>query len=184
MSAIDPTVPLDTDLRSDGANQIRIHRTWLYNFATAFLVNHQGSGYDPSTWTGELKLSNSPPGSPQVGNLYFTTTGLLYSYKAGPTAQLSGDIEMSSEAVFCQSAAPTGWTRNTSGGNGAALRYLASGTPSAGGTQDSNTALSHAGLFFVVGPTLSLFGGVQKFKQVPATHPVLKYIDVLTAVKQ
>jgi len=190
MSAIDPTVPVDTEQRSQGGSRIREHRQQLYDFATAFLARHQGSGYDPSTWTGEFNIPFSAPGTPVVGDFYFTTGGLLYSYKAGPALQLTGDIPAGSVGVFNQSAAPTGWTRKTDLLEAAFLRYV-TGTPGSGGTDDPGAAIVHGQPRADVGTpntaSTTVFAGVDGADYPAGTrtpnHAAYLFRDILMASK-
>jgi hypothetical protein len=185
MSAIDPTKPADADNLASaptyGSAGMRNERVWLNDLMTAYLVRHQAplvTG-DPGTCTGLLKAPFSAPGSPLVGDFYFTTTGLVYGFKAGPVAQLMGTLSTGDKKIFRQSAAPTGWTRDTSLTDGTTLRYLASGNPSAGGTVDISAALAHSPSTVFFNHSAINFSAFISVND----HSILKYLDVILATK-
>ena len=193
MSAIDITKPADGDAVSQGASRMRETRTWLFDLWEGFKARVQDGGVpgDPSTSTGFLKVPVSAPVSPQVGDFHVTDAGLLYSYKAGPTQQLTGDLDTGTVATFRQSSAPTGWTRQTGLQDASFLRYVASGAPSSGGTTDPGTTLTHAETIvhrggMVGAPPFNIYFSLTtgSFSEVP-DHPSGGYLflDVMLATK-
>jgi len=183
MSAIDPTVPVDTEQRSQGASRIREHRQWLYAFATAFLACHGGSGYDPSTYSGVFKVPQAVSGTPLVGEMYFTSGGQLHVHQAGGADKLAGDLAATTKCLFRQASAPTGWTRNTGLTNGSGLQYRSAATPTAGGAQDIGTALTHS--TSTQSPVTSGISGStsRTFMLSMPDHAALKYLDVMIAAR-
>lgn len=177
MSAIDPNVPTDQEPRSQGASRIREHRTWLEAFANAFLVRHQGTGLDPALWPAGFKVIVDPPPTPVDGDFYVTSSNQCYGVSGG-VATLRGDLAKNTETVFRQATAPPGWTRNTSLPAGSGLRYV-TGSLSTGGTVDVAGVLSHGS---PTGSYDSTFAQISVVRSI-ADHPVLKYVDVLLAVR-
>ena len=178
MSAIDPTVPQDTEPRSQGAARMREHRQWLKDFANTFLVRHQGSGLDPSTWTGELKVDVAAPGTPKAGDFFITDTGQVNAYDSAPSGHPAGDLELATKTAFLQATTPVGWTRLTTGPTGGGLRYLASGTPTSASASDVGAALTHSGgnvFGFGAG------GGDPFYTTLPGNHAAFLYYDILEA---
>lgn len=178
MSAIDPTAPLDTALASEGDDRMREERQQLIDLWTAFKVRYQDglTPNDPGTSFGQMKVPVSAPGSPKVGDFYITDAGLMYSYKTGPTAQLTGDLEANTVSIFRQTTAPTGWTRTTTGSSGAGLRYRASASLTSGGTNSVRASLGHAWFNFQAGG-----GGTTVVSTIP--NHALKYLDVIEATR-
>ena len=181
MSSIDPTAPLDSLAVSSSDEALREERVWLNDLMTAFQVAQQNasSAGNPTTLSGLYNVPFAAPGSPTVGAMYFTSGGLVYGYKSGPTLQLLGTLASGDKTVLRQSAAPTGWTRDTGQTNGSVLRYV-TGTLSGGGTYDINTAFTHgSGSTFTKQPASS---GVNLVQQ-EADHSILKYLDVILCSK-
>ena len=184
MSAIDPTTPLGSEAFSLGASRLRETRDWLNDAWLAFTARFQDGSTpnDPATSTGAFHIPTTAPGAPGVGDMYITTTHLVYGYKTGPTSQLIGDLEATSKVGFIQSAAPTGWTRDTGQTNASFLRYIQSGAPGGGGTVDPATGFGgHAGGNASVGGGGSYF--VYSIPSDLGTHLAYAYLDTILAAK-
>jgi len=181
VSAIDPMSPADSDQRSQGASRIREHRTWLEDMAEAFLVRHHGSGLDPATYSGALKLPFTQPDPLAAGDMFLDHINkLIYNVRAGGGVQLTGDLERNTVSTFQQASAPVGWTRDTSFTAKTGLRYRASASLSSGGTYDPTATLGHPGDFL----TAQWSGPVQVIKHPVDAHLALKWIDVIMASRQ
>lgn len=145
MSAIDVSTPLAGESSNGGASRMRETRLWLYNLWWAYKQRNQDGSvtFDPGTASGGLNVPSAAPGVPEVGDFYITSSGLLYSYKSGPTKQLCGDFASGSVMIFRQATTPTGWTRDAAQLTGSALRYVTAGAPGSGGTTDISSTLVH-----------------------------------------
>lgn len=176
---IDNTQPADTADRNQISARLREHRGWLHSFATAFLARHQGSGYDPSTWTGEFKVPNGAPGSPRLKDLWFDyTKQLSYVVQTALISYVAGDLAASTTVPFHSQTVPTGWTRYTFDVNDAALRYIATGNI---GSSSAGTGVSQPFTHNVGSISANKVGGSYTYWSKLADHSVLLYIDVLFA---
>lgn len=179
MSAIDPAAPASSQNVSLGDNALREERQWLLDLWVAFKVRQVDGtvSNDPGTSTGAFNVPLSAPGTLRVGDFYFTSTGLMYSVKTGPTAQLTGTLPATTKKPFRLSAAPTGWTRDTTTQNGSGLQYTTSSSTAVGGTTDISGSLTHV-------PTVSMVpdAGTPNFWTQFTAHAI-KYLDVILATK-
>jgi len=187
MSAIDTSQPVDSQVVSLGGQRIRETRRWLFDAWTAFTGRYQQGSVanDPATSTGGFNVPAAAPITPVVGDFYITSTGLVYSYKTGPTSQLCGDFATGTIATFMQATAPVGWVREATGQTGSLLRYV-TGALSAGGSLDSNAAIVHPAPPGLDGsgpsslPRLFYYDGGTT---TPLTNHTLSYRDVIQATK-
>ena len=69
------------------------------------------------------------------------STGVQFPDNSVQTTAATTDIPSGSVMLFAQTAAPTGWTKNTSSGNNHALRVV-TGNAGTGGSVDFTTAFS------------------------------------------
>jgi hypothetical protein len=179
MSAIDPTVPVDTEPRFQGAARMREHRQWLKDFAVAFQARHQATGLDPSSWTGEFKVPTAAPGTPKAGDFFITDNGQLNVYDSGVALHPAGDLELATKTAFLQTTTPVGWTRLTTGPTGGGLRYRASGTPTSATASDVSGTFAHSGGLIQAAGIGG--GGSSYYTTLPGTHAAFLYHDVLEA---
>lgn len=129
----------------DIANQAgSLFRTDLNNVLASIVSNNSGASaptvpyafqWWADTTTGLLKLRNS-------ANTAWITVGSL----------ASGIFSTGTRMLFAQTAAPSGWTKDTSNFNNHAIRVV-TGTASTGGTVDFTTAFVSQSVAGTVGNT-------------------------------
>jgi hypothetical protein len=186
VSAIDTSQPVDSAPVADGGRRIRETRQWMLDAWIAFAARYQDGSTpnDPGTSNGGFKVPTTAPGVPTVGDFYITTTGLVYSYKTGPTQQLCGDFASGTIATFLQATAPVGWVREATGQTSSFLRYV-TGALSAGGTSDPSAIVHPAPPGFDGNspgglPRLFYNDGATNH---PITNHTLSFRDVIQATK-
>lgn len=186
MSAIEATNPLGTETTGLGASRMREYRVWLADAWLAYVNRNQDGSVpnDPGTSNGFFKVQAAAPVfplTPEVGDFFISSDGLLQGYKTGPVLQLMGDFENANTlAVFSMAATPTGWTRDTSLTTNSFLRYLASGAVGSGGTDDAGVAITHA--ITIDASFVNFIPPFNLITAVPA-HSVYAFTDILLAKK-
>lgn len=83
--------------------------------------------------------------APSTSGNVLTSNGTAWTSGSAPSSFPSGTV-----TIFKQTAAPTGWTKDTTNNNNSALRCV-TGTPSTGGSVDFTTAFASQAVSGTIG---------------------------------